>query len=73
MTDKIGHETAELLTNLLKELASELDLHYEDDDFFALAPTIDTMKQVAVLLEENGFRPPTVYEHVLRRFNRHRN
>ena len=73
MTDRLSPSTAELLTDLLKELASELDLHYEDEDFFALAPTIETMKATAFLLQENGVQPPTVYEHVLRRFNKHRN
>lgn len=73
MCDKISPATADLLNNLLKELASELDLHYEDEDFFALAPTIEVMKQASFLLDQNGFQPPTTYEHVLRRFNRHRN
>lgn len=70
---KITKEQAEIINDLLVELSSELDLHYEDEDFFALTPTIEKMKIAANLLEEAGFDTPDVYKHVLRRFHRQHN
>jgi len=70
-TDIISAEFAGELNELLKELASELDLHYEDEDFFALSPTIEAMKRVAQRLEAQGYRPHEAYLHILRRYNRH--
>lgn len=70
-TDIISEEFATELNELLKEVASELDLHYEDEDFFALGPTIDAMKRIAERLEAQGYRPHETYLHILRRYNRH--
>ncbi len=61
------------VNDLLRELASEIDLHYEDEDFFALGPTIEAMRKVATRLEKSGHRPPDAYYHVLGRYNRHHN
>lgn len=58
------------LSDLLTELASELDLHYEDEDFFALSPTIERMKAAATLIVAAGGTLPESYNHILARFNR---
>lgn len=72
MSSVIDAQTAEVINNLLRELASELDLHYDDSDFFALTPTVDRMKAAAELVEKNGFALPDSYRHILRRYNMHR-
>lgn len=66
----IDHTTAKVLTDLLRELSSELDLHHEDDEFHALKPTIETLRQAATLMTDAGHKPPEVYHHVMRRFER---
>lgn len=72
MSSVIDALTAEVICNLLRELASELDLHYEDGDFFALTPTVERMKTAADLVEKNGFTLPDSYRHIIRRYNMHR-
>lgn len=69
---QIDETFADELNELLRELASELELHYEDEDFFALTPTIEAMQKIANRLESQGFKPDEAYLHVLRRYRRHR-
>lgn len=58
------------LNELLRELASELDLHYDDDAFHAIEPTIDAMKRAAKLVTDAGYKAPDSYQHIVRRFER---
>jgi len=60
----------ELWSHVLAELASELDLHYEDDDFFALRQVIGQMKPLVEILRSHEIPVPSVVTHVLNRFNR---
>ncbi|RUZ81279.1 hypothetical protein EN943_01390 [Mesorhizobium sp. M7A.F.Ca.US.006.01.1.1] len=62
--------TANALNELLRELASELDLHYEDDAFQAIEPTVDAMKRAAKLVTDAGYTAPDSYHHIVRRFER---
>jgi len=64
----IEHTTASLLIDLLRELSSELDLHYEDDELPAAASTMAVMQRAANVLERNGFTAPDSYQHILGRF-----
>lgn len=64
----IDQTTAKVLTDLLRELSSELDLHYDDEDFHALKPTIETLRQAVALMTDAGHKAPKVYHHVMRRF-----
>ena len=64
----IDHTTAKVLTDLLRELSSELDLHYDDEDFHALERTIKTLRQAATLMMDAGHKAPEVYHHVMGRF-----
>lgn len=73
MSTQGNDEVADILFEMLKELASELDLHYEDEDFFALSPSITVMQRAAGYLNKSGRKLPSVYEHVLRRYQRQRN
>ncbi|WP_095198576.1 hypothetical protein [Mesorhizobium carmichaelinearum] len=66
----IDHTTAKVLTDLLRELSSELDLHHEDDQFPALKPTIEALRRAATLMTDAGHKNPKVYHHVMRRFER---
>lgn len=59
-----------IISNLLTELASELDLHYEDADFFALEPTISRMVPAIELLQRLGAPVPEAVSHVMRRYQR---
>lgn len=61
------------LIDLLTELATELDLHYEDSDFFALTPSIERMKLAVGVLNELGGEVPEAVSHVFARYNRARN
>ena len=66
----IDQATAKVLTNLLRELSSELDLHHEDDEFPSLKETIETLRSAATLMTDAGHKTPEVYHHVMRRFER---
>lgn len=52
MSTQGNDEVADILFEMLKELASELDLHYEDEDFFALSPSITVMQRAAGYLNK---------------------
>lgn len=67
----VSKEATESLIDMVRELASELDLHYEDDDFFALKPTIEVMSRAVRIIQAQGYPAPEVYEHVIRRYRRH--
>jgi hypothetical protein len=59
-----------IVSDLLQELATELDLHYEDDDFSALKPTIDKMRPAEEFLKLQGAEVPSAVTHVFQRFDR---
>jgi hypothetical protein len=63
------------ISELLVELATELDAHYEDDEFFALGVTIEKMKNSITLITADNpeFKIPDVVKHVLARYNRNNN
>lgn len=63
----------EILFDLVQELSTELDLHYEDDEFFALRATIEKLQEAALALNEAGLEPPASYAHVVARFHRQNN
>ncbi|MER9397500.1 hypothetical protein NKI46_05090 [Mesorhizobium sp. M0615] len=66
----LDQTTAKVLTDLLRELSSELDLHYDDHDFHALKSTIETLRRAANLMKDAGHEAPEVYHHVMGRFER---
>lgn len=59
-----------VISELVKELSSELDLHYEDNEMFALEPTIQQLERAKILLERERQPVPNVLCHLLRRFKR---
>lgn len=62
------NDLATIVSDLLRELATELDIHYENEDFFALGPTIEPMRRAAAALEASGHSVPDACVHVVARF-----
>jgi hypothetical protein len=56
-----------VLWDLLVELASELDLHYEDEDYLALGTTIYRMRSGANLTNKLGRETPPAVQQCLER------
>lgn len=66
-------QAKEAIESLLQEFATELDLHYEDADFFALTPSINVMKSANEALIALGGQTPDSVKHVISRYNKTRN
>ncbi|MER8983904.1 hypothetical protein [Mesorhizobium sp. M0843] len=66
--EKITDQDKETISRLLLELATELDLHYDDEDMFALTPSFTVIKEGVKLLERLH---TTVHPDVLRILARH--
>lgn len=65
----LDNQTAEILTALITELATELDMHYEDHELRLMCqPTIETLRRACTLLRNNGYPSPPVCDHVVARF-----
>ena len=61
-------KVATCMADLIRELASELDLHYEDSELHATRGTIATLTNAAELLLQSNVNVPDVYNHILRRY-----
>lgn len=59
-----------IIHDLIVELCSELDLHYEDDQMTALQSSIQVTATAAGHLKQSGHAVPEVYDHLLRRYQR---
>src|SRR5262249_13959916 len=66
----LTREDKKLIGDLLLELATELDLHYEDGEFYALKPAFIIIKNGVALLERVDFDPHPDVLQVLARFNK---
>ena len=73
MGQQLPSEALDLIESLSRELASELDLHYDEEDYFALEPSITPLRHAENLLEQNGRDVPEVVSHVLRLYRRNFN
>lgn len=60
----------ETINRLLLELATELDLHYDDEDMFALTPSFNVIKDGVKLLERMGYPVHPDVGKVIGRYNR---
>lgn len=69
-TTIIAPDLADAITEVVNELASELDLHYEDDDLVACAPTIEKMERLVSMLLTAGYASPEVYQHIVDRYHK---
>ena len=63
-------EVAEILRELIEELGTEIDLHYEDEQLPAAIPAMMRMEKAVAWLESHGENVPTIYKHLLTRFAR---
>lgn len=61
-------EVAELLKELIEELGTEIDLHYEDEELPAAIPAMMRMEKAVAWLESHGDIAPDIYKHLLTRF-----
>lgn len=69
-TASISPDLAEAIADVVTELASELDLHYEDSDLVSCAPTIEKMEHLVALLRTAGYPSPEAYDHIVDRYNK---
>lgn len=70
MDYKITSEEVETVSALLLDLATELDLHYDDEDMFALAPSFQIIKRVCALLERLDHEVHPSVLNIIARYNR---
>lgn len=68
--ENLTNADKETISNLLLELATELDLHYDDEDMFALTPSFKVIKDGVKLLEKLGEPVHPDVVRILARFNR---
>lgn len=68
--DRLTENDKEAINGLLLELATELDLHYDDEDMFALTPSFDRIKQGIELLRRVGYEVHPDVLKILARYNR---
>lgn len=65
--------TERAIWNVLVELCTEIDLHYEDEDLFALGHTIEVIEELVNILREADAKVPPAAEDIIARFYRSRN
>lgn len=63
-------EDKELLNALILDLATELDLHYDDEDMHALFQSFSIIKEAIALLERAACQPHLDILAVVARFNK---
>ena len=62
-----------IIQNLLTELASELDLHYDPKDYGSLGPTVVHIVNAILYLKDNHWPVPDEVEDIITRFKSARN
>lgn len=60
----------ELLNALVLDLATELDMHYDDADLPALSPSFAIIKASIALLERAGCQPHADIGKIIARFDK---
>ena len=61
-------DSGNLVIALMKELASELDLHYENHDATGLVAPLSHLRSGVAFLKTKALPIPGVVSHVLQRF-----
>jgi hypothetical protein len=68
-----GTKTADLVSALAFELATELDMHFDAEDFFALTPQIAVLERARDWLTASGSVVPDCLDFVIQKGHRARN
>jgi hypothetical protein len=63
-------KAAEVVAKLLLELATEFDLHYDDEELPALKEGFDTIKEGVAALQSGFYPVPPDVLKIVDRFNR---
>jgi len=63
-------EALELVHKLALDLATELDLHYEDEDLFALQPSFSLLEKAIATLRAESLEVHADLESIVRRYHR---
>lgn len=71
--DGIDDEMAEAMSNVVKELALELEHRYEGQSIVSAAPTVMKIERAVTALKSAGYTPPEVAVNVLARYRRNIN
>lgn len=61
----------DLLDALVLDLATELDLHYDDEELPTLSNSFAVIKDAVALLERLGRQPHGDVQKIIARYNRH--
>ena len=67
LAKEMDNDTAAVLYELLRELSSELDLHYEDNQLPVARPTLEIIERGRRALKEAEKPVPSVVDHILKR------
>lgn len=59
-----------IIAELMTELATELDLHYEDHEMLVLQPSIEVLNRGAQALRAADVELPEEVAHILGRYKR---
>lgn len=70
---KMTDDDKEIVSKLLLDLATEIDLHYDDEDMFALTASFNIIKDGCALLQRLDYPVHESVNKVLERFNRAHN
>ena len=65
--------TLAVLQGIVEELSKIIDEKYPDEQFFALAPSMQKLHAAAEILSRYEMPLPEAYQNVLQRFQRHQN
>jgi hypothetical protein len=65
-----NNAAADLISKLLLELATELDLHYDDEDMHALREPFGLIRQGIGWLTANGYSAHVDVNNIVARFHR---
>jgi hypothetical protein len=69
MTTPMNGDMAAACLDLVEELCTEIDLHYEDEDLPAASHLFDNLQNLMRHLKQAGCENPKAYDHVMSRYD----
>jgi hypothetical protein len=73
METYVKAEYLDIISNLVLDLSTEIDLHYETEDLRALTASFEALAAGAALLEQHNRPLPDAYAHIRTRYFQVRN